>query len=317
MIHWGVLGLGNISKRFMKSLSYSDEGALYAVAALTPQKREDFQRTHPDIKVYDNYLDLIEDEEVDVVYLALRHNDHFQWAKEALKHNKAVLCEKPATLSYQQTKELCDLAKQKHTFFMEAMKSRFVPMMNEIKKIVEQGLIGDIQRIETSFCNDVEYNEKSYLFDLNQGGILYDCGIYNIEVILDFIHSPVKDIHVNYEEKYGVDAYDSIELTFESGQSAHIECALDRSKERSMKIIGTQGVITTSPFYRPQEAVVAFSNGESFTGSLPYIHDDFYGEIAETHRCIAYILEESPRMTHQDSLDAIALIERIKEKIHG
>lgn len=317
MIHWGVLGLGNISKRFMKSLSYSDEGALYAVAALTPSKRENFHKQNPSIKVYDSYQDLIEDEEVDAIYIALRHGDHYDWAKEALLHNKAVLCEKPATLSLQQTQELCDIAKKKHTFFMEAMKTRFVPMMNEIKKIVDQGVIGNIQRIETSFCNDVPYKEGSYLFDLKQGGILYDCGIYNIETILDFIHSPIKDINVHFEEKYGVDVYDLIELTFESGQTALIECAMDRSSNKDMKIIGEKGTITTSPFYRPIEATVEFDNGESFSGSKPYVYDDFYGEIEETHRCISYILEESPRMTHLDSCRAIELIEKIREKMYG
>jgi len=315
MIHWGILGYGNIAQRFIKSLTYSEEGQLYAIATYSQCQKAKLD--HPQICVYQQYQDLINDEQVDAIYIALRHDDHYHWAKEALLHNKAVLCEKPLTLSYQQTKELCELSKQKHTFLMEAMKTRFVPMMNEIKKIIDQGTLGQIQRIETSFCNDVPYHQNSYLFDQKQGGILYDCGIYNIETILDFIHAPIQDIKVQYEEKYGVDAYDVIELTFKTGQIALIECALDRQKEKTMKIICEQGIITTNPFYRPQEAVVHFHNGESFTGMKPYEHDDFYGEIAETHRCIAYILEESPRMTHQDSLDAIELIERIKEKMHG
>lgn len=315
MIHWGVLGYGNIAQRFIKSLDYSDEGKLYAIA--TASQTQKVKQDYPHVLTYMQYQDLINDPQVDAIYIALRHGDHYQWAKEALLHNKAVLCEKPATLSYQQTKELCDISKQKHTFFMEAMKTRFVPMINEIKKIINQGTLGKIQRIETSFCNDVAYNERSYLFDKKQGGILYDCGVYNIETILDFIHAPILDIQIKYEEKYGVDAYDLIELTFETGQSALIECALDRSKDKTMKIICEQGTITATPFYRPQEAIVQFDNGESLTGTKPYVHDDFYGEIAETHRCIAYILEESPRMTHQDSLDAIELIEKIKEKMHG
>lgn len=317
MIHWGVLGYGNIAKRFISSLSHSDEGKLYGIASLTPQKREDIQMTMPEVKVYSSYKSLIEDDNIDAIYIALRHDDHYPWTKEALLHNKAVLCEKPATLSYQQTKELCDLSKQKHTFFMEAMKTRFIPMMQEIKKLIDQGTLGQIKRIETSFCSDVPYKEGSYLFDQKQGGILYDCGIYNIETILDFIHAPVQDIKVNYEMKDGLDAYDAIELTFDTGQTALIECAMDRNKEKTMTIFCEKGTITANPFYRPIEAIVTFNNGESFTGTKPYVYDDFYGEINETHRCLAYVLEESPLMTHQDSLEAIALIERIREKIYG
>lgn len=315
MIYWGILGYGNIAQRFINSLRNSDEGELYAIATYSQMQKA--QQEHPYIHIYQQYEELINDEKVDAIYIALRHNDHYQWVKEALLHNKAVLCEKPVSLSYHQTKELCELSQKKHTFFMEAMKTRFIPMINEMKNIIDQGSLGKIQRIETSFCNDVPYHQGSYLFDKKQGGILYDCGIYNIETILDFIHAPIQDIKVEYEEKYGVDAYDLIEIVFKTGQSALIECALDRKKEKIMKIICEKGTMIANPFYRPQEVVVNFHNGESFTGMKPYIYDDFYGEITETHRCIAYVLQESPRMTHQDSLDAIQLIEQIKEKMHG
>ncbi|MEG0276664.1 MAG: Gfo/Idh/MocA family oxidoreductase [Coprobacillus sp.] len=317
MLHWGVLGLGNISGRFMKSLEYSEEGKLYAVSSYTKEKREKFAREHENVKIYDNYTQLLEDKDVDVVYIALRHQDHYQWAKQALLNNKAVLCEKPATLTYAQTKELCDIAKKKHTFFMEAMKSRFIPMVNELKKSVAEGVIGDITRIETSFCSDVPYNEKSYLFDKHQGGALYDVSIYNIATILDFIKSNVKSIDVQWKKDYNVDVYDYVEVTFESGQTALIECAIDRQKDKAMTIYGTKGKIVAEPFYRPTKAVVYFNDGESYTGEMPYVHDDFYGEIDATHQGIAYIKVESERMSHQDSLDCIKLMEMIKEKFHG
>lgn len=316
MIHWGILGLGNIAGRFMKGLSYSEDGKLYAVASQTPSKREEFIQKYPDVKVYSSYEDILNDENIDAVYIALRHDDHYQWAKEALLKNKAVLCEKPATLTYDQTKELCELSKKKHTFFMEAMKTRFIPLIDDIKDIIDKGTIGEIKRIETAFCSDVPYNEKSYLFDKKQGGALNDVGVYNIASILDYIHSPVLKVETKCKKVYGVDAYDQVEITFESGQSALIEVAIDRKKPKDMKIIGTLGTLYAEPFYRPEKAVVEFSNGESFTGEKHYIYDDFYGEIEEVHRCIGYVQVESQRMSHQDSLDCIALIEKIRESIH-
>lgn len=317
MIQWGILGMGNIAKRFMKGLSFSKNGQLYAVASLTPSKRDEFSLSYPDIKVYESYEDLLNDDQIDAVYIALRHADHYRWAKEALLKNKAVLCEKPATLSYEQTKELCELSKKKHTFFMEGMKTRFIPMIDEIKSLIEKGVIGEIQRVETSFCSDVPYNAKSYLFDKEQGGALYDVGIYNVASILDYIQSPIAHIQIDYKENYGIDIFDDVELTFESGQSASIRCAIDRAEEKSMRIIGTLGEITATPFYRPIRATVTFCDGESFVGEKPYVFDDFYGEIEEVHRCIGYVLSESEKMTHQDSLDCIEVIEKIKESMHG
>lgn len=316
MIHWGILGLGNIASRFMKGLSYSENGKLYAVASQTDFKRESFAKEHQDVKVYSSYDELLEDENIDAVYIALRHADHYHWAKEALLRNKAVLCEKPATLSYWQTKELCELSKKKHTFFMEAMKTRFIPLIDDIKDIIAKGTIGDVLRVETAFCSDVPYNEKSYLFDQIQGGALYDVAIYNIASILDYIDSPVCEVKTKCVKAYGVDAYDEVEVLFESGQTALIEVAIDRKKPKSMKIIGTKGTIHAEPFYRPTKAIVKFHNGESFTGEKPYIYDDFYGEIEEVHKCIGYVQVESERMSHQDSLDCMKLIEMIKESMH-
>lgn len=313
MIFWGVIGYGKIAHRFVKSLSYSNEGKLYAVATQTPSLQKECHQQHDNVKVYQNYDDLLDDKQVDAVYIALRHADHYAWAKKALLKNKVVLCEKPATLSYEQTKELCHLSQKKQVFFMEAMKTRFVPMYNEIKDLVEKGTIGTIQRIETSFCSEVTYDDCSYLFDNEQGGALYDVGIYNIACILDFIQAPIQNIHLKYEKSYEVDSYDQIEIVFETGQSAYIELGIDRNKDKCMKIIGSLGTITTSPFYRPIEAIIDFENGTVRTESKNYVNDDFYGEIEEVHRCIKCACYESSRMSHRDSLECMKIIERIKE----
>lgn len=315
MIRWGIIGLGNIAMRFMKSLANSNEGVLYGVASLTPKKREMFQRQYPHIRVYEDYESLLDDPQIDAVYIAVRHQDHYQWAKEALQRQKAVLCEKPATLSYQQTKELCDLANLHQTFFMEAMKTRFVPLALELKKVIDEGIIGDILKVETSFCYEIEYRQGSYLFETDQGGILYDVGTYNLAATLDYIHSPVRSIVTKIEKKYSVDVYDYVEIIFESGQRAILEMAMDRQKDKKMTIYGSLGYITAEPFYRPEQAKIFVNNQETVL-QKSYIYDDFFTEIEEVHRCLKNHWIESPRMTFQDSLDCIKVMERIKECFH-
>jgi len=314
MIHWGIIGLGNIAKRFAEGLKYSDVGCLYAGASHNDEKRKYFAEKYH-IKTYERYEDLLNDENVDVVYIAVPHGLHYQWTKKALNQNKAVLCEKPVTLSLEQLDELIELSHQKQTFFMEAMKTRFIPMTKQIQKLIDNQVLGDILRIETSFCNHVSYQENSYLYDFKQGGVLFDCGIYNIATILQFIDSKVEDIKVQYIKKYDVDVDDEIEIKFHSGQTARIECSMIKSKEKTMKIYGTKGVLTCSPFYRPQAALVEFNNGESFSGTLPYEHDDFFSEIEEVHRCLGYIQIESPLMSHKHSRKCIELMLKIKEKL--
>lgn len=309
MIHWGIIGLGNIAMRFMNSLSHHEEGITYAVASLTALKRDRFQEQYPAIKVYQNYDELLDDPKVDAVYIALRHNDHYQWALKALHRGKAVLCEKPATLSYMQTKELCETAKKENVLFMEAMKTRFVPMMEKLKQVD----IGTIQRVETSFCYESAYREGYYLYDQYQGGILYDVGTYNIAAILFWINSPLKSLQSHCEKKYGVDAYDEVETCFENGSTAFLQMALDRNLPKKMRVIGSLGYLEAEPFYRPETVKVTLNSKESYTLYAPYIVDDFYTEIEEAHHCIHQGLVESPKMTHQDSLECMRMMEKIKE----
>lgn len=315
MIQWGIIGLGNIARRFAEGLSLSENGKLYAAASHSEEKRNYFQNKY-NIKTYADYHQLLNDENIDAIYIALPHGHHYQWAKEALNKNKAVLCEKPVTLFLEQLEELIEISQRKHIFFMEAMKTRFIPMNKEINKLIKEHKLGDILRIETSFCNDVPYNEYSYLFDKKQGGILFDCGIYNIASILQFIDSDIKDIKGKYVIKYDVDVDDEIELLFVSGQSAMIECSMIQSKEKEMRIYGSLGTLVCSPFYRPQDITLEYNDGNVYKDEILYEKgNDFYSEIEEVHRCLNNDEIESSLMTHLDSRKCIELMLRIKEKI--
>lgn len=308
MIRWGVLGLGSIATRFLESLVLHTEGEGYAAASYTAEKRNRFTELYPQMKVYNDYDDLLNDSKVDAVYIALPHADHYKWALKALQKGKAVLCEKPATLSYKETKELCDVSKENGVLFIEGIKTRFIPLVSELKKID----VGKIQRIETSFCYRREFNAEQFLFHPVQGGILYDVGSYCLGMILFWIDSPLKSIESNVKYKHGVDAEDWIELTFQSGQTALLEMSLDEERPRSMTVFGSSGKIEATPFYRPETATMISGNGEIKTFSKEYIYDDFYTEIAEVHDCLKKGIVESPKMTHKDSLKCVELIEIIK-----
>lgn len=310
MIRWGIIGLGRISQRFLKGLSYFDDAVLYAVASRTPNTRKQFLQDYPDVKVYADYGELLDDSLIDVVYIALRHKDHYEWSRKALLKHIAVLCEKPATLFYHQTADLVHLSQENQIFFMEAMKSRFIPLREDIKNLIQRDGIGDILRIETSFCNEVPYDKKSYFYETEQGGALYDVAIYNIAAILDFISSQFQNIHINQVRQHSVDVYNEIEITFQSHQTARIECAFDRNKEKKMTIIGTKGKIECTPFYRPTQATVTIGD-QSYMLERDYIYDDFYTEIAAVHDALKNHQYQHSQMSHYDSLRCIQLLENI------
>lgn len=315
MIKWGIIGLGNIAKRFAKSLSYSNEGDLYAIASKTKDKRDAFHEQYKCDKVYKNYNELLEDEELDAVYIALPHGLHKYWAIEALKHKKAVLCEKPVGLNSDEIEEIKKEAHLNNTFFMEAMKTRFIPLIHTIKETIKNNEIGEIITIEANFCNHVtDIKQGSYLLDTKQGGALLDVGVYPLSFVMDMIDSKVSKVksHMEINEE-GVDSYFKGILTFENGVIGTIEGAIDRNKERTAIIKGTKGYIEIPIYNRPNKVIVNLNNGESYKIENELEFDDMYAEIKEVHNCLKDSKIESELLSLNESIRVMETLDEIRK----
>ncbi|MBO6047596.1 MAG: Gfo/Idh/MocA family oxidoreductase [Erysipelotrichaceae bacterium] len=314
MIKWGVLGLGGIATRFCESLANFDDACFYAGASFTESKRKAFDEAFHPVKLYDNYNDMLEDDDVDVIYIAVPHGFHYQWIMASLEHGKHVMTEKPATLTQEDIKTIAAYAKEHHLFFMEAMKARFIPLMNLVHQTISEGTIGDITHIENHFTFELPYIENHYMYDVKQGGTLYDAGCYGLAFVQDFIKEDVVDVKVDYVINYDVDVHQNSHITYANGATADCESAIDDPTNKRFGVItGTKGKITMNPFYRPEHADVELDDGTSFALDAKYIIDDFHTEIAEVHRCICEGLIESPRMSYNDSITYIGLMEQIKK----
>lgn len=273
---WGIIGAGRIAHRFCESLKNIDDCELYAVACRTKEKAQAFQAQHPCKKAYCSFYDIVEDPEIDAVYIATPHNHHFDWIIACLEAHKAVLCEKPACMNVKEIRAVIECAKENKTLFMEAMKTRFIPIYKEVKQRIHNGEIGDITSITVSLCNDVpkEAIFNSYLGDPTSGGVLKDTGIYPISWIEDYL----KDDHYQLEHLYtniqnDVIYYTKALMKF-NNVDVTIECAMDRSKPRQTIIYGTKGKIVVDDMHRPQHATINDVELE-----IPYEVDDFYGEL--------------------------------------
>lgn len=315
MIKWGIIGLGNIAMRFAKSLSYTNEGELYAIASKTKEKRDAFYEQYNCEKVYEDYYELLNDKELDAVYIALPHGFHKYWSIEALKHKKAVLCEKPVGLNAEEMKEIKKAALLNNTFFMEAMKTRFIPLIHDIKKIIKNKEIGEITTIEANFCNHVTNIKKgSYLLDKEQGGALLDVGIYPLSFVMDMIDSEVMKVESMMEiNESGVDSYFKAILTFENGAMGTIEGAIDRNKERTAIIKGTKGYIEIPIYNRPNKATIYINNNQSYTIEKELEFDDMYAEIKEVHECLKASKLQSDYLSLDESIRVMDVLDEIKK----
>jgi predicted dehydrogenase len=314
MIKWGIIGLGNIAMRFAKSLSNSTEGELYAIASKTKEKRDAFYKQYKCEKVYENYDELLKDEELDAVYIALPHGLHKYWSIEALRHKKAVLCEKPVGLNSDEMNEIKEEALLNSTFFMEAMKTRFIPLVHNIKKVLKNKEIGEIISIEANFCNKVvDIKGGSYLLDKTQGGALLDVGIYPLSFVMDMISLEVKEVKANMEmNESGVDSYFKATLTFENGVVGTIEGAFDRSKERTAIIRGTKGYVEIPMYNRPDKFTIYLNESETYTIEKELEFDDMYAEVEEVHNCLKASKLQSDYLSLDESIRVMKVLDKIK-----
>lgn len=316
MIRWGIIGLGNIAKRFATSLQQFDDAMLYAGASHNPAKRAFFETQFQVTKLYEDYDQMLLDPAIDAIYIALPHSMHALWAKKAMLNGKHVLCEKPVTISSEALKELIQISEEKHLFFMEAMKTRFMPATEKLHQLLDSGEMGAILEIHNSFCGSHPYAsfKNSYIYDPQQGGALYDMGVYGLASVLDFVKGEITHIATQVRYSHEVDSYDLSELVFESGTRAYVEAAMDETEHpRRMTIQCEQGEITLEPFYRPTGFVI---NGTEKV-AVQTDFDDFYYEIKAVHDGIRSHLFEDPRMSHDDSLREVLTMERIKSENYG
>ncbi|KAH7411848.1 dimeric dihydrodiol dehydrogenase [Phaeosphaeria sp. MPI-PUGE-AT-0046c] len=204
-LRWGILATGGIAKQFTKDLlihpsTRSVQDVKHEVAAAasstSASRAQDFltQLNAPSTaKAYGSYQELVNDPDVDIIYVATPHSHHYQHARLALEAGKHVLLEKPATVNVEQFVILQDVAKKHNRFLMEAVWTRFFPLSLEVVDFISSGKLGQVKRVfaDFSFWNDVETefgtSHRMVNMDL-AGGALLDLGIYSLTWVFQALY---------------------------------------------------------------------------------------------------------------------------------
>ena len=297
-VRWGILGAGRIARRFAASLEHEPCSELLAVSGRTPERLQAFAEELgvPRTCTYD---ELLADPDIDAVYLSLPHSLHHEWAVRALRAGKAVLCEKPAAMSAEEAADIAAVARETGVLFMEAQKSRFVPIYAEVMDLIAHGAVGEVVTVETSLCNemsDLLRDPHSYLSDPACGGVLFDCGTYCASWLEALLPGGFTVRRCTSRTIGEVNSFADAELVFADGRTGWLECAADVRKPRQATIIGTAGRLTVDELHRSQHAVVRADGQAPLAIDAPYVVDDFYGEIAHFAGLVHAGAEESPVM---------------------
>ena len=252
---------------------------------------------------------------MDAIYLALPHGLHREWAVKALAAGKAVLCEKPAVLHQEEMAQIARTAREHGTLFMEAMKTRFVPAYPKIREVLASGEIGTITGMTASICNNSldHIPAGCYLIDPEQGGILWDCGIYAVSWAEDFGKGNFRVTETETRFLYGVDSYVRARLEFEN-IPVTVEAAFDEKKPRETVFYGTKGELHVHEQHRSQGFTVLPRGGKPYTVERAYGGDYCSGRIRHFAACLKEGRTESPVMPLEASLRCAEIIDRIREQ---
>ncbi|MDO4499667.1 MAG: Gfo/Idh/MocA family oxidoreductase [Erysipelotrichaceae bacterium] len=302
MVNWAILGAGKIAKRMASSLKNVEGAKLYGIYARDEEKAEVFSEEFNVEKIYKSEEELLNDENVDVVYISSITSKHFEYAKMAIKHHKAVLVEKPAFMNYKEAKEIVDLAKQNNVLFMEALKTRFVPAYIHLKEIIDNNIYGKVLSINTQLCSfyTMEDLKKTHVYKGFNGGCLHDVGPYCLSYFDDFID----DLKIERTDIRYVDSVDvHTKVNFNCGS---LETAFDEKREKTCLIKLEKGEIFIPDLHRPTSLIIN-GNEESY----PYINDDFYGQLDHFNKLYKNGLKESKVVPFKTTLHLASIYDEV------
>jgi predicted dehydrogenase len=252
-ICWGILGTGAIAKAFAQDLNRLPDAELRAIASRDLSTAQGFATQFDVLRAYGSYEELVQDPEIDVVYIATPHVRHKQDVMMCLEAGKAVLCEKPFALNAQESREMIALARQKQVFCMEAMWMRFMPLVQQVREWVQAGKIGEVRSLTANFGYPVAFDANSRFFSPELGGgTLLDRGIYPLSLAFYLLGVPSQVTAAATLATTGVDVYSAMQLSYGSGATAVIYSTMRQMTSNEVWIEGTKGVIQIhAPFYKP------------------------------------------------------------------
>jgi predicted dehydrogenase len=316
VFRWGVIAPGSIANKFAQSVRAWPDHEIVAVGSRALERAEQFGDRHQVKNRYGSYQELAKDPEVDAVYVATPHRFHKDAVQLCLQQRKPVLCEKPLTVNRAEADALVASAKKNNTFLMEAMWTRFLPVMRKVRQWVRDGRIGDIRMVRADFAFRTNWNPQGRLLNPElAGGSLLDVGVYVISLAFDFFRrSPVQIQSIGHIGRTGVDEHAGLVFGYDDGALAVLTCGVRTKLPVQAIISGTEGTIEIPPsFYDATKAILKTSDGEERI-DYPHKQNGFEYEVAEVARCVREGKLESEIMPLDHSLAIADTMDSIRSE---
>ena len=317
-VRWGILGPGGIAHKFADALKAIPDAEIVAVGSRDLQRANTFADTFDVPHRHGNYVELANNCEVDVVYVATPHPFHKACAMLCLAAEKAVLCEKPFTVDADQAEALIACAREYKRFLMEAMWTRFIPVMVKVREWLADGVIGEPRMLTADFGNRVVLtaeNMKGRLFALElAGGAMLDIGVYTVSLASMVFGVPTQITSLAHIGETGVDEQAAVLLGYDAGEIASLSCAITTRTSQDARIFGTKGAIYIPNFSRATSATLEVFGKEPLQIEIPFTDNGFEYQVREVINCLRAGKLESDVMPLDESLSIVKTMDTVREQ---
>lgn len=310
----GILGAGRIAQKMADTVNQLSEVTNYAIASRNLEKAKNFAEKFQFEKAYGSYEELVNDKEVDFIYIATPHSHHFEHAKLCIEHGKPVLCEKAFTINAKQAEELFALAKEKNVLITEAIWTRYMPSRSIINDLLEKGCIGEVRTLVANLCYPVTHKERIIRPEL-AGGALLDVGVYTINFTLMHFGNNYQSISSTVlMTETGVDAQECITLTYPDGKMAVLTSSIYEASDRQGVFYGSKGYLVVDNINNPLKIAIFDSNHQLQQEiNLPKQVTGYEYEVLELIDCLKQGKLECPSMPHKETLQVMHIMDDLRK----
>ena len=311
----GIIGAGWIAEKAAITLNGLKECECYAIASRSLEKAEAFAKKWKMKKAYGSYAELIADPDVDLVYVATPHSHHYDVTKEALLADKPCLVEKAFMANARQTKEIIELAHERKVFLAEAIWTRYQPLVNMVRELINKGQIGTPRLLTATLGYSMGDKPRIMRADLC-GGALLDLGVYALNFVRMFFPADIVSMESQcVKSKTGMDLTNAISIILADGMLCNLQSSAACVGDNIGVIAGTEGNLIIDNINNPQTITV---NGPDRTYietiHVPQQITGYEYQFIACRQALIDGLLEPREMPHEETLYIMQLMDGLRQK---
>lgn len=309
----GILGAGGIARVMAETVNGMEEEQCYAIAARDLGRAQKFAEEFGVEKAYGSYEEMLQDPQVELVYIATPHSHHYEHVKLCLEHGKHVLCEKAFTANAAQAEEILKMAEEKGLLLTEAIWTRYMPMRKTIDEVVASGIIGKVTSLSANLGYVIEQNERIHAPEL-AGGALLDLTVYPLNFASMVFGDDIVKVDASCVKiDTGVDGQDNVMLTYRDGKMATLYTTIHAQTDRRGMINGSLGYIeieninnyeSMKVYDLDRKVIASYEAPKQITG--------YEYEVRAAIRAIREGKTECEEMPHAETIKMMKLMDRIR-----